>query len=853
MVKSRTSLRYILTRNYIFLSLLPVLLFGMTTLYLLSGRLTEEVSTQNYSLATSIAGEVNFFLKEPLSLILQMSEVLSTPRLLSQEGVSVYLDSVVNNYPLFEMVQLVNAEGRVSNVAPYEEEYIGIDMSRQEFYTKTLKMKEPFWSSTFISMRSGSPTLSLSVTTKVGMVVGYLNLDILSSVVQKLSNEHRYAVITDQEGTVVADYNPLRVQHRENLRNLKPFREGVEDIGTFVVKDQDNTVLASVVPIHLTGWRVIFFQHYENALAPVTHTRNMLFIGILMTIAFATLAALYIARSTSRPFIELVKNVQRVADGDYALTQGTDGFLEIRELDDTFRDMAAAIRQREQIISESERIHRELIEALPYGIQENDIEGTITFTNPAYDRIFECLSGEAIGKPIWETETTLPKKERLQKYFQHIVTEQPPPKSHVSQARTYSGNLIDIQVDWRYKRDQDGNVEGLISVITDISEKMRLESNLRQAQKMEAIGTLAGGIAHDFNNILSAIMGYSELIIDNLAPGSVDRGYQEQIIKASCRARDLVQRLLIFSRKQEHQKGPVKISRVVSEAVKLLRASLPTTIEFDLQIAEDTGVIEADDTQIHQVVINLCTNAGHAMEVRGGTLSVSLQRVELEVADGQRPPELAPGSYALLQVGDDGDGIASEDISKIFDPFFTTKATGKGTGMGLAVVHGIVSSFGGAITVVSEEGVGTVFDVFFPLIDRSVTEEVQATESSGRRKGHILIVDDEEAIINLTSELLERTGYTTTTSTDSNEALTLFLETPNAFDLLITDQTMPGLTGIELSRRISSERVDLPIILCTGYSKIELDEQIQGAGITATLVKPISRKTLVDTIDSLLS
>ncbi|SHO46594.1 response regulator [Desulfopila aestuarii] len=369
---------------------------------------------------------------------------------------------------------------------------------------------------------------------------------------------------------------------------------------------------------------------------------------------------------------------------------------------------------------------------------------------------------------------------------------------------------------------------------------------------MEAIGTLAGGIAHDFNNILSAILGFSQIVLDSLPPDSTVYAEQQQIIKASLRAKDLVQHLLIFSRKQEHQKSAVIIGHVMTEAIQLLRASLPSTINFEITLNHKTGIILADATQIHQVIINICTNAAHAMEMNGGTLSVSLDKRQFSERDQDKPVEIPPGEYACIIVSDTGKGIDPLHLRRIYEPFFTTKPTGKGTGMGLAVVHGIVTSHGGAIDVQTVIGQGTTFRIYFPLINMEATTEPKPESIPSGNKEHILIVDDEEAIAMFTSTMLKRNGYITTAISDSREALKIFKQNPETFDLLITDQTMPAMTGFELAKAVLAIRSDIPILLCTGFSSVVSGEKALQAGISDFIMKPITKQVLFQKVELLL-
>ncbi len=377
-------------------------------------------------------------------------------------------------------------------------------------------------------------------------------------------------------------------------------------------------------------------------------------------------------------------------------------------------------------------------------------------------------------------------------------------------------------------------------------ERMGLEEQLRQAQKMEAIGTLAGGIAHDFNNILAGILGYAELASLDIPEGSEAKINLQQSIKSTYRARDLVQQILAFSRQSKQERKPLDIRPIIKEALKLLRASLPSTIEIRQNIEADWGAIEADPTQIHQVLMNLCTNAAHAMSEDGGVLEVSLTKFDMDAGTSGVNSEIEPGPYLKLRVSDTGSGMPPEILSRIFDPYFTTKETGKGTGLGLAVVHGIVKSHRGAITVSSEPGKGTTFDIYFPRGDiiqaPSELERIEPLPLGGRER--VLFVDDEKAIVDIGQKLLERLGYEVVGRTSSVEALELFRAKPESFDLVITDMTMPNMTGDKLARELMGIRPDIPVILCTGFSERITEEKAKLLGIREFVMKPLVMKDL---------
>lgn len=404
----------------------------------------------------------------------------------------------------------------------------------------------------------------------------------------------------------------------------------------------------------------------------------------------------------------------------------------------------------------------------------------------------------------------------------------------------------------------DGRI-GKLEIFHDITERKRaeeerekLEVKLHQSQKMEAIGTLAGGIAHDFNNILSAIMGYSELARMDIPETHAVQRHLDQVLKAGRRAKNLVQQILVFGRQADQERQPVKTAPIITEALEFMRATMPTTIELKQQIESDLGTVLADPTQIHQVLMNLCINASHAMGDKWGMLEIKAAKVELDAYSSLQVAGLEPGTYQELTVSDTGHGMEPETLKRIFDPFFTTKEKGEGTGMGLSVVHGIVKSHGGTISAYSEPGVGTIFKVYLPLLEHEVEDETMAAGPPPRGTEHILLVDDEEILADVGREMLEHLGYRVTSQTSSLDALETFRAQPDRFDLVITDLTMPKMTGDELAREIMSIRADIPVILCTGFSESVSEENAKAIGIKKFVMKPFALYGLAKAIRTVL-
>jgi len=406
---------------------------------------------------------------------------------------------------------------------------------------------------------------------------------------------------------------------------------------------------------------------------------------------------------------------------------------------------------------------------------------------------------------------------------------------------------------------KNGIIVGVMGVARDITERkqselerQRLQEQLRQSQKMEAIGTLAGGIAHDFNNILSSALGFTELTLTDTKTNSRHAAFLEQVMIALKRAADLVDQILAFSRQTEHERKPVHLQSIVLEAIKLLRGSLPSIINIRQKIIPGCGVVLADATQIQQVIMNLCTNAYHAMREKGGTLGINLEPVtitKIEIESDMAELDLKEGRYIRLKVTDTGYGMDAETRKRIFEPYFTTKRVGEGTGLGLAMVHGIVKEHDGAMKVESRIGKGATFNIYFPVCDKE--EEVVIQEKSFTRvqgKERILFVDDEKQIVDCVKIALEIFGYSIQVCTSSRKAFEIFRKNPDAFDVIITDQSMPGMTGSVLTKKIISLRPEIPVILCTGFNEMLPKEKADEIGICEYLNKPVTGRELANAI-----
>ena len=513
-------------------------------------------------------------------------------------------------------------------------------------------------------------------------------------------------------------------------------------------------------------------------------------------------------------------------------------------------------KKTRQALQQSEERLRIVFETFPDPVTIIQAEdGRCIDVNSAFTRVTGWTYDEVVGKTAADLD----------------IWHDPPAREKMIADITEHGKVENLEAQFRLK---DGrlitalmsatliilrNRPHILTITRDISElkaaqqeREQLRTRLIQAQKMEAIGTLAGGIAHDFNNILGAIIGYAEMALYDTQKDSMEHYNTEQVLKAGHRAKDLVKQILAFSRKSEQDKKIIFLTPIIKEVLKLLRASLPTTIEIRQNIEPNLDAIFADPTQIHQVMMNLCTNSAHAMGDKGGILEINLHNSNLDTKAAARYPELNPGPYVKLSVSDTGCGMDFATLQRIFDPYFTTKEQDKGTGMGLAVVHGIVKGHGGSIHVESAVAEGTRFDILFPVVKRQATSETEELKALPTGNETILCVDDEQSLIELGKNMLKKLGYRVEARTLPVEAIELFKAAPDTFDLVISDMTMPAMTGVSLAKKLMQIRPQIPVIICTGYSEQIDESRAKELGIRGFLMKPFTIRELSKTVRKVL-
>jgi PAS domain S-box-containing protein len=549
--------------------------------------------------------------------------------------------------------------------------------------------------------------------------------------------------------------------------------------------------------------------------------------------------------------LDAMQQEQRRSEAEEALRRRT---LELQQLTESLEQR---VEQRTADLAKSnEMLQTEIaqrlrlvaaVEQAGEGVVILDPEGFIDYVNPAFENMSGYARADLLGKSYYDLLGGDGNDQELKKKLQDIVQAKGAWNGHVNR-RKKDGPSYELDITFSPIREESGEVMNYLAVERDVTGEVRLQQHLRQMQKMEAMGTLAGGIAHDLNNLLNPIFINTELVLLDAPLEDRMRQYLQMVLQAAERGRNLVKQIITFSRQKEKERKPTKLEPLIKEALNFLRSTIPQTVEIRENIQKETASILADPTQIHQVVMNLFSNASYAMRERGGVLEVNLTEVEIDEDMALHYPDFTPGPYLRLTVTDTGQGMTREVMERAFDPFFTTKKPGEGSGMGLSVVHGIVRSHRGAITAYSEVGKGTTFNIFFPRLGaESFPSEVSRVPlASGRER--ILLVDDEEAQVESVRNMLERLGYRVVAKTDSVEALALFQENPHWFDLVVTDQTMPHMTGVKLAEEILRIRPDLPVILCTGFSETVDANGAQASGICQFLMKPFSVREMADII-----
>ncbi len=633
---------------------------------------------------------------------------------------------------------------------------------------------------------------------------------------------------------MLASLETLQTLQEKNEQHLRDIIDSI-NCGIMLVDPQDRRILsinqtgaamAGRKPEEMTG------QHCHQFICP-NERHNCPVLDQKETIDLSERTILH-ADGRTIPVLKSVRRIER--EGQTLLVES---FINISELKAMQVELAA-----------SEAKYRQFFEEDLTGNFLSSSEGILLDCNPAFAEILGYSSpAQIIGKPMTGHYIHPDKRQKL---LQRVI-EKGRLERYEGVLRHRNGQPIYIVCNVIGEFDDQRQLQRIRGYVFDDTKRVILEKEIRQAQKLEAVGTMAGGIAHDFNNILGGIIGYAEIVLRDLderqAPKSCH--YLRNILSAGERARDLIEKILTFSRQSESQRTPVNLARTLEDVLHLIRVSLPSSITIIPSIT-NPPTVKADPIQIHQVLMNLCTNAGYAMKEEGGTLSIFLETVQLDADFTRRHPELTTGEYAKIRIEDTGKGIPAPLLDRIFDPFFTTKPKGEGTGLGLSMVHGIVKAMHGLIHVESQEGRGTSFTIYLPTVKEEEVMPTLMQHSIPTGQEHVVYVDDEGFLVDIGSEILRDLGYKVSGFTDSQEALDYLLQNDAKVDLIISDMTMPKLSGIELAKRLQSLEAPPPVIICTGHSEGLTQTDVAHIGIHQLLLKPVTVNKLAQAVREVL-
>jgi len=786
--------------------------------------------------------------------------------------------------PHISQIDVVSIDGKI--ISSTKKAFIGHKISNYEEFSHLLNgrtgdtyFKGPHYTEDLsrIDIDIATPLIPKNGSNPIGSIVLHYDTSSLSSIlndrVEMWKSKEIYIVNRDKK--MITESRFIENAILNQIVNTEPVRRTINDgygeMSGIYPDYRGVPIVGASIDIPEYGWVLIAEVDKTEAFASILELRLYIICMVCVIVIAVSVLVVILSRRITNPIQKLVEGTKRIAKGNHDFKIVTSARDEIGCLANSFNKMSTQLGESKRLIEDyalnlkikvadktneinkSKEYTENLIETAQDAfvcIDENEI---INVWNKTAEKIFGYTKNEIIGKSVI---TILPEKYRKEsqeemKKLSDTDESKIIGKTIEMTGMTKQGNEVPIDLSLSFQSNDEG-LHYFTMIIRDISERKQLEKEnasleeqLIRTQKLEAIGTMAGGIAHDFNNILTPILGYTDLAMSNILPS--DKLFQdlEQVLNAAYRAKELVQQILTFSKHMEIERKPLALHLIVKEALKLLRPSIPTTINISHKIDSSCDNIFADSTQMHQVVVNLCTNAWQAMEPESGVLSIELKQVEVSAMLAKSQPYLNQSKYVCLSVTDTGIGMDKKTLERVFEPFFTTKDVDKGTGMGLSVTYGIVHSHDGEILVDSEPGIGTAFHVYLPVIKTQMkTNLVDPVEIKGGQEP-ILLVDDEAPIMTMLEQMLKNLGYRVDAYDNSQDALTAFQNQPDKYDLLISDLTMPNLTGVDLSEQVQKTRSGFPVIITTGYSDDCLtNESMNQLGIRQVIKKPLKMRDL---------
>jgi len=793
--------------------LIPFLIAGIIIYVLLSGSLMEMTREKSVRMAMDMAALIDANLMQEIKLVSSIAAdptVVGASRSGDYRDVQTKLNAIHKRIgkPFFTLFVL-DRKGIVRADALFPRQ-VTVDLSDREYF---LRAREGRTSVTGpLPARGpstpGDPVIIVAAPIRennefYGVVCIPFDANFLAAIVSHVrTGQTGYAYLVNSEGLVLAHPKKEYIL-RERLQD-HPGTEGIYKLvqagkaGTASYYSGGARKIAGMTTMSLTGWTVVFAQNWDEVMAPVNRILSIMLISGILFLIITITTIVIVSSKLSSPVQRLLERMKKMTE------HSTEIILQIGP------------------------------------------DRKIAFANPAFERITGTRPEEVIGtEPDFANPHSIPPD-----VIWGDLDAGTPWSGRVSLRRS-DGTPVTLDVMVMPLRNMSGAVEGYLEIGRDVTRELMYENRMQQSQQLQAIGTLAGGIAHDFNNILSGILGYAELaLMTGKHDGELER-FLREIIRAAQRAGDLVGQILTFSRQTEVELKPLKPQPILKEALRLLRASTPQSIDIRLKINSHSAIL-AEPTRIHQIVMNLFTNAMHAIGDNPGTITMELEDFVVDEEFTETHPDIRQGKHIVLRVSDTGRGMEPQIMEHIFEPFFTTKSQGNGTGLGLSVVHGIVKKLDGIITVYSEVGKGTIFNIFIPCTETDGPDQRRDNSPIKGGSDRVVLVDDEKAIITTMKSILTKLGYEVTAFTNGLEALEAIKGNPHGFDIVITDQSMPQITGLAMARNLREAGIDIPVILTSGYLSHAMADAARDAGISEVIRKPISAYLLTETVSRVL-
>ncbi len=861
----KNKLRHILSRQSISIAVLPFIFLTLIAMVWLFPRFVKDTEYQNTELSRMIALKVESHLLKSKSVLQGVSNYI---RIFTEKSnYELILHSQIQTSESLEAIYIINPDGKVEGVAlktmnpGQEKDLTALDLSGNPLFRKAIRKKQPIWSDTFLSVIGGGISVALAIPSEHHVVMGEIDLGLLTQYLGQIAATKEQAImVLDRRGQVIADHDGYFTAQQLNLSHI-PFIEDSlagPSASTGEFKLNGKEMKGYIIRTSLIDWNILVATPKKEVYQSIWTGVILFSIIFITTVALSVLGAVVLARRLALKFENLAGHTRDIAAGKQVGEWPVFQVFEFKKLANDIQQMADAIREREAY-------SRLIFEDSPIPLLVMDPVS------------FKCLDGNEAVLRLLE----IPHHTELIKYS--ILDFSADVQAGKMDADARIRDHIDQSLkhgfqnyEWVFFSEIKGTWYGDISLVSfqhgrktllqmsmiDITKRKieearrkNLEKQLIQARKMESIGTLAGGIAHDFNNLLFPILGFAEMALNDLPDGSELKHPLEEVLKGCSKAKDLVDKILIFSRQDNKKHKPIQAQRVIDEVLFSLKGKVPENIEIKKDVSNSGGLIMADAGHIHLIVSNLVANAVFTMKKEGGCLAVKLEDIQI-LSGGLPGLNLVPGWYVCLNVSDTGPGIAPEIQDMIFDPYFSTRGKGeeKGTGLGLSMVHGIVKSYQGDIIVESRMGKGAAFSVYLPrFVSTGHPEKKIPYEFSDEQGVHILLVDDEKPNLSMMEQMLENLGYQVSSYTNGFYALEAF-ETVNAsFDLVITDLVMPRMSGDLLAGSIKKIVPDIPIILCTGFSERIEERDMSDFHVDAILKKPIIKEELAKTILKVLN